>query len=159
MRTFAWPLPFALLGASACSAPAPPPPPPFQTTVNMKDLMLNVIDPAADGVWEAVGTVATIEGVFEKFPATDDEWAGVRAYAIQLAEAGNLLLLPQRSNGSPEWIGDAQAMIAQSTRAIKAIDAKDKEALFTIGGDIYDVCTSCHAKFIVPTPPPAAAKP
>ena len=68
----------------------------------MKDLMLNVIDPAADGVWEAVGTVSTIEGVFEKFPATDDEWAGVRSYAIQLAESGNLLMLPARSNGSPE---------------------------------------------------------
>ena len=67
----------------------------------MKDLMLNVIDPAADGVWEAVGTVSTIEGVFEKFPATDDEWAGVRSYAIQLAESGNLLMLPARSNGSP----------------------------------------------------------
>lgn len=113
----------------------------------MKDLMLNVIDPAADGVWEAVGTVATIEGVFEKFPATDDEWAGVRSYAIQLAESGNLLMLPARSNGSPDWVTDAQALIAQSQRALKAIDAKDKDALFTIGGDIYDVCTSCHRKF------------
>jgi hypothetical protein len=155
MRTFAWLLPFALLGASACSSP-PPPPPPFQTTVNMKDLMLNVLDPAADGVWDAVGTVATIEGVFEKFPATDDEWAGVRGYAIQLAESGNLLMLPSRSSGSAEWIADAQALIAQSQRALKAIDAKDKDALFTIGGDIYDVCTSCHGKFIVTTPPPAS---
>ena len=119
--------------------------------------MLNVLDPAADGVWEAVGTVATIEGVFEKFPATDDEWAGVRGYAIQLAESGNLLMLPSRSSGSAEWIADAQALITQSQRALKAIDAKDKDALFTIGGDIYDVCTSCHGKFIVQTPPPASA--
>ena len=100
MRMFAWLLPLALLAASACASPPPPPPPPFQTTVNMKDLMLNVIDPAADGIWDAVGTIATIEGVFEKFPATDDEWAGVRSYAIQLAESGNLLMLPSRSNGS-----------------------------------------------------------
>lgn len=156
MRTMAWLLPLLVVGASACRTP-PPPPPPFQTAVNMKDLMLNVIDPAADGVWEAVGTVATVEGVFEKFPASDDEWAGVRSYAIQLAEAGNLLMLPSRSNGSPEWIADAQALITQSTRAIKSIEAKDKDALFTIGGDIYDVCTSCHGKFIVT--PPGAVKP
>jgi hypothetical protein len=125
----------------------------------MKDLMLNVIDPAADGVWDAVGTVSTIEGVFEKFPATDDEWAGIRAYTIQLAEAGNLLMLPARSNGSPEWIADAQALIEQSKRAMKAAEAKDKDAIFTIGGDIYEVCTSCHTKFIVTAPPPPAAKP
>ena len=113
--------------------------PPFQTTVGMKDLMLNVIDPAADTLWESVGTVITAEGTFEKAPSTDDEWAGVRAGAIQLAEAGNLLMLPSRSSGSEEWIAQARAM--------KAIEARDKDALFTIGGDIYDVCTNCHKQF------------
>ncbi len=156
MRTIAWLLPLVVVGASACNT-SPPAPPPFQTTVNMKDLMLNVVDPAADGIWDAVGTVITMDGTFEKFPATDDEWAGVRSYAIQLAESGNLLMLPSRSNGSPEWIADAQALIAQSTRAIKSIEAKDKDALFTIGGDIYDACTSCHNKFIVP--PAGTVKP
>ncbi|MDP3719327.1 MAG: hypothetical protein Q8T13_16310 [Acidobacteriota bacterium] len=147
MRIFAWLLPFAVLGASACTGSAPPPPPPFQTTANMKDLMLNVLDPAADGLWDSVGTIMTVEGTFEKFPATDDEWAGVRANAIQLAESGNLLMLPQRSNGSAEWVADAQDLITQSGRALKAIEAKDKDAVFTIGGDIYDVCTNCHRKF------------
>ena len=121
--------------------------PPFQTTANMKDLMLNVLDPAADGLWEAVGTIITLEGRFEKAPQTDDEWAGVRASAIQLAESGNLLMLPSRSGGSPEWITEAKALIDASNRALKAIEAKDKDALFTIGGDIYDVCTNCHKQF------------
>jgi hypothetical protein len=65
----------------------------------------------------------------------------------QLAESGNLLMLPSRSSGSEEWISEARALIDASTRALKAIDAKDKDALFTIGGDIYDVCTSCHRQF------------
>lgn len=121
--------------------------PPFQTTANMKDLMLNVLDPAADGLWEAVGTIITLEGRFEKAPQTDDEWAGVRANAIQLAESGNLLMLPSRSSGSAEWIAEAKALIDTSNRALKAIEAKDKDALFTIGGDIYDVCTNCHKQF------------
>ena len=121
--------------------------PPFQTTANMKDLMLNVLDPAADGLWEAVGTIITLEGRFEKAPQTDDEWAGVRASAIQLAESGNLLMLPSRSSGSAEWIAEARALIDTSNRALKAIEAKDKDALFTIGGDIYDVCTNCHKQF------------
>jgi hypothetical protein len=121
--------------------------PPFEASANMKDLMLNVIDPAADGLWEAVGTVITLEGRFEKAPQTDDEWAGVRASAIQLAESGNLLMLPSRSSGSAEWVKEAKALIDASNRARKAIEAKDKDALFTIGGDIYDVCTNCHKQF------------
>lgn len=115
----------------------------------MPDLMLNVLDPAADAIWESVGTIFTTEGKFEKAPTTDDEWAGVRAAAIQLAESGNLLMLPSRSNGSEEWITQSRALIDQSSRALKAIEAKDKDALFTIGGDIYDVCTNCHKSFAI----------
>ena len=127
--------------------------PPFQTTANMKDLMLNVLDPAADTIWESVGTIMTVEGTFEKAPSTDDEWAGVRAGAIQLAESGNLLMLPARSSGSEEWLTQAKALIEASNRAIKAIDAKDKDTLFTVGGDIYDVCTNCHRQFALAPKP------
>jgi hypothetical protein len=148
MQRSSWLVPLVFLFAAGCStAPAAPPLPPFETTANMKDLMLNVLDPAADTIWESVGTIMTVEGTFEKMPTTDDEWAGVRAGAIQLAESGNLLMLPARSGGSAEWIAEARALIEASSRAIKAIDAKDKDALFTVGGDIYDVCTNCHKQF------------
>lgn len=147
MPKLLWLTPLALLLAIACRSEPPPAMPPFQATANMKDLMNNVLDPAADGIWEAVGTIITADGTFEKAPATDDEWAGVRAAAIQLAESGNLLMLPSRSSGSEEWIAQAKAMIEVSNRAIKIIDAKDKDALFTVGGDIYDVCTNCHRQF------------
>ena len=154
MRKSAWLLPLMLLSVGSCStAPAASPLPPFQTTANMKDLMLNVLDPAADTIWEAVGTIMTVDGTFEKAPSTDDEWAGVRAGAIQLAESGNLLMLPSRSSGSAEWIAQARALIEASTRALKAIDAKDKDALFTVGGDIYDVCTNCHRQFALAPKP------
>jgi len=148
MRILAWLPPLGLLVGIACSSPPPAPVmPPFQPTANMKDLMLNVIDPAADTLWESVGTVITMEGRFEKAPQTDDEWAGVRAGAIQLAESGNLLMLPSRSGGSAEWLAEAKALIDVSNRAIKIIEAKDKDALFTVGGDVYDVCTNCHKQF------------
>lgn len=121
--------------------------PPFETTVAMMDLMENVLDPAADEIWESVGTIITAEGRFEKAPSTDDEWAAVKGSAIRLAETGNLLMIPARSGGNPDWITHSRALIEQSNRAIKAIDAKDKDALFTIGGDIYDVCVNCHQQF------------
>jgi hypothetical protein len=148
MRKFRWLAPLVCLAFPACSSSSPPPAlPPFQTTANMKELMLNVLDPAADGIWESVGTIITADGTFEKAPSTDDEWAVVRMNALQLAESGNLLMLPSRSNGSPEWIAEAKALVDASQRAIKTIDARDKDALFTVGGDIYDVCTNCHKQF------------
>jgi hypothetical protein len=127
--------------------------PPFQTTANMKDLMLNVLDPAADGIWEAVGTVITLEGTFEKAPSSDDEWAVVRMHAIQLGESGNLLMMPERSGGAADWVKHSADLITQSRRALKAVEDKDKDALFTIGGDIYDVCTNCHKQFALQLAP------
>ncbi|MDO8678056.1 MAG: hypothetical protein Q7R30_05770 [Acidobacteriota bacterium] len=149
MRTLLWLAPLVVLGGSSCSRPAPPPPsPPFQTVATGKELMNAVLDPAVDVIWDAVGWIVTSEGTFAKAPATDDEWATVRASAIQLAESGNLLMIGNRSGGSPEWITQSQALIDTSRRAIQAIDKKDKDALFTIGGDLYDVCTNCHRQFM-----------
>jgi hypothetical protein len=148
MRIRVWLAPLVFLFLSACSSPPPAPAmPPFQSAANMKDLMLNVLDPAADGIWDAVGTVMTVEGTFEKAPSNDDEWAVVKMNAIQLAESGNLLMLPARTGGSADWVKHAQDLTTQSLRALKAAEAKDKDALFTIGGDIYDVCTNCHKQF------------
>ena len=148
MRTFTWLTPLALMVLVSCSSQAPASAqPPFQPTANMKDLMLNVLDPAADGIWESVGTIVDAQGSHERFPQSDDEWAVVRMHAIQLAESGNLLMLPSRSGGSAEWIAQSRALIDVSNRAIKIIEAKDKDALFTVGGDIYDVCTNCHKAF------------
>lgn len=136
-----------VLSASCSSTPPAPPLPPFQPSASMKDLMLNVLDPAADGIWESVGTIMDVTGTHERFPQTDDEWAVVRMHAIQLAESGNLLMLPSRTGGSDEWVAQARALIDVSNRAITIIEAKDRDALFTVGGDIYDVCTSCHQQF------------
>lgn len=144
-------LPVALLAlftASCSQPPAAPPPPPYQAVATTKELMQAAIDPAADEIWDSVGTVMTKEGTFEKFPTTDDEWAHVRNNAIVLAESGNLLMMGSRSGGSDEWMKIAQNLVAQSKFAIAAVDAKDKEKLFTVGGDIYDACTACHSKFM-----------
>jgi hypothetical protein len=154
MRIRSWLVPLVFLISVSCtSQPPAPETTPFQTTANMKDLMLNVLDPAADGLWEAVGTVITLEGTFEKAPSTDDEWAVVRMHAIQLAESGNLLMLPERTGGSADWVKHSQALVNHSRRALKAIESKDKDALFTIGGDIYDVCTDCHRQFALQLAP------
>ena len=121
--------------------------PPFDTTISVKDLMANMMDPTADVVWGSVGTIMTKEGTFEKSPQTDDEWNNVKAHAIMLVEGGNLLMLPARSGGNQEWVQMAQDLITQSKRMITAAEKHDKTAVFDVGADIYDRCVNCHKKF------------
>jgi len=148
MRIRLWLAPLFLFISISCSSQPPAPAlPPFDTSVSVKDLMENVMDPAADVVWESVGTIMTKEGTFERVPANDDEWNRVKAGAITLVETGNLLLIPARTGGSEEWVSLAQAMIAQSKRAIKAAEDHDKQATFDIGADIYESCVNCHKRF------------
>jgi hypothetical protein len=143
-----WLAPLFLFISISCSSPPPAPAmPAFDTSVSVKDLMENVMDPAADVVWESVGTIMTKEGTFERAPANDDEWNRVKAGAITLVETGNLLLIPARTGGSEEWVSLARAMIAQSKRAIKAAEDHDKQATFDIGADIYESCVNCHKRF------------
>src|SRR4029450_3124996 len=59
----------------------------------MKGLMDSIIDPSADVVWGAVGTVVDQEGVHDTFPKTPDEWLNVRRAAIGITEGSNLLMV------------------------------------------------------------------
>lgn len=121
--------------------------PPFDSSNSVKELMASLVDPTADVVWESVGTIYTKDGVFEKAPASDEEWNDVRASAVTLVEVGNLLMMPSRSGGNEEWVKLAQAMIVQSQRAIKAAEAHDRDGVFNTGADIYEACVNCHKRF------------
>jgi hypothetical protein len=137
-------------GALSCSGcGAAPKPPPFKPVADVKQLMQTVVDPAADVIWGSVGTVETKEGVVETAPKTDAEWAVVRNSAYVLTESGNLLMLGSRPKDSDEWLRHCQELIDVGTRAIKAAEAKDKDAVFEVGGDIYGVCSGCHQKYLV----------
>lgn len=131
---------------SACGRPVPSAPS-YHPIATTKELM-QAIDPVADDFWDVVGTVVTKDGTFEKAPSSDDEWAAVRNHAVLLAESGSMMLFPSRSGGSAEWVTQANALIDTSQRAIKAIDAKDKDALFNAGAEVYDSCTNCHRQFM-----------
>jgi hypothetical protein len=85
----------------------------------------------------------------ETFPKTDEEWAVVRNGAYQLAESGNLLMIGSRAKDAGEWMRQSQALIDVGIRAIQAAEAKDKDRVFEVGGEIYMVCSSCHEKYQV----------
>src|SRR6185295_15488435 len=96
---------FAALTAFACSgskqtsttAATPPPPRPpelwgdLKPTVSVKELMRDMIDPASDFVFDAIGTTITKKGRVERMPKTDADWDRIRIGAVTMAEGVYLL--------------------------------------------------------------------
>lgn len=137
--------------AWATSACADPEPPPFAAVADAKQLMLSVIEPAAEVYWDAVGVIMDVEGTYHIRPQTSEEWESVENAAFVLAESGNLMLLEERARGQAHWVAMSRAMIDVGRRAVEAAQARDPDAVFEAGGDIYLVCTGCHAVYATGT--------
>jgi hypothetical protein len=171
------------LGLVACSQnPAPPaasatPQMPYQPDSSIQDLMENVVDHNADILWESVAVISSEKGVEERQPRTDADWAQVRAAAIGLSEATNLLMIPGRrvahegkvlqdsdvegilkadqiqaliDGDRTKFASKAMALHAAALEAVKAIDAKDATKLSDVGGAIDEACEQCHTTYWYP---------
>src|SRR5262245_7885266 len=75
--------------------------PQYVATATIKDLMLSLVDPSADEVWNAVSTTSSEAGLIETVPKTDEDWVKLRRGALKLAEASNLLQVPGRHVARP----------------------------------------------------------
>jgi hypothetical protein len=144
-------------------------------TATIKDLMLSVIDGAADVVWLSVTTVVDEKGMLETKPITDEDWTKVRHGAITLMEAANLLMIPGRRVARPgeksetpgvelepeemdaliakdraAWNARAKALHDVVEQVVKAVDAKDAEKVFELGEQIELACEGCHKQYWYP---------
>lgn len=121
-------------------------PPPYDVLMTSQQLMVWVLEPAADVIWDSAGTIITAEGRQELAPTTDEGWEEVVRAAATLVEAGNLLMLPGRAAGD-DWIEYSTAMIDTGRLAMEAARAQDPDALFDAGGRVYQVCRACHNQY------------
>jgi hypothetical protein len=121
--------------------------PPFKPKADVKELMVSIVDPAADVLWDSVGTIISEEGVDEWYPKTDEEWAAVRASAVVIMEAGNLLMIGNRARDQERWMDLSRGMIDAGAKALEAVDSKDPDAVFAVGEDVYIACDRCHALY------------
>jgi hypothetical protein len=106
-------------------------------------------------------------------PETDEDWQRLRWSAVDLAESANLLMVPGRAvnlpgavagegelapdeianlieTQRPAWVGYAHVLYEAAMEAVRAIDAKDPEAVSNAGGTIDAACESCHRQFWYP---------
>ncbi len=170
--------PFALatsLASEPAPARAPTPDAGPAVVATLKELMDSTVDPAADGIWDAVAISATKRGIEHRQPRTAKEWAALRRDAVTLAEVMNLVALPGRHAapaGTNPGLGElapaqidsaiaeqralfvafAKALQSTAVRTLEAIDRKDADAVMRIGGDIDAACEACHVTFWYPPP-------
>jgi hypothetical protein len=151
--------------------------------LTIKDIMESIVDPSADVLWGAAGTVIDKEGVQELAPKTPEEWLDVRRAAVRIVEGGNLLMIPGREGAPPgvksevpgvelepaqitalikknrkSFDGFARALQALGLEALRATEAKSVPSLADIGGRMEDVCEGCHQTFWYPQAKAAATR-
>lgn len=141
----------------------------------IRELMDYMVDPSADGLWSSVAIVRTKSETIHREPRTGDQWNAVRAQAIALAESTNLLIVGPR-HAAPEGTiaGEDELSPAEideriaanraafeelavnlrnaARKALSAIDRRDSEELFDVGGEIDVACEACHTTFWYPGP-------
>jgi len=146
-----------------------------QVYSTIKDVMESMIDPSADTLWGAAGTVIDKQGTQDLSPKTPERWLDVRRAAVRIIEGANLLMMPGREAAPvgtkseapgvelepPEitvlikkkrksFDAFARALQVLGLEALRASEAKDVPLLEDIGGRMEDVCESCHQTFWYP---------
>jgi len=143
--------------------------------LTIKDIMHSMVDPSGDFLFKSVQQIADEHGISEKAPKTDAEWEDVRQRFIVLQEAPDLLTAQGRkaarsrdrsSNPEvenepaqvqklldadrPDFLRRAQRLHEAAAVGIKAVDAKDKDALSKALEGIDKACESCHLHYWYP---------
>ncbi len=177
MRVYYWVLIASLLVIGmACNTKAPPPQAPaLVMPATIKDIMDSMVEPSGDFVFESVQEISDEHGITEKAPKTNAEWEGVRRHLFVLVEAPNLLTMQGRQAARPEdrsrnalvenepeevqklldadrpsFVRRARRLQDAATLALKAVDAKDKDALFHAIDGIDKACENCHLHYWYP---------
>jgi hypothetical protein len=142
------------LVSSACAGPTPPP---LRPVADVKQLMVSVLEPAADEYWDGVGTIIDQTGTFDIRPETNEDWDALVNHAYVIAESGNLLMMGGRPKDGGEWMRMSRALVDVGEKAIRAAASHNPQAVFDVGAEVYDVCTACHDKYVqgATAPPPA----
>jgi hypothetical protein len=170
---------------SACSSSKPTPAPPpasalwgeLKPVVSVKELMRDMIDPIADNIFDAVGTVTSAKGVVETAPKTDEDWEKIQIGAVTMAEGAYLLKVPrpfappgdQNNSVGPnapelspaqikakleadpvEWNARIEALRNVGLEVIDIVKRKDVKELWDASANLDEACENCHKSYWYP---------
>jgi hypothetical protein len=143
----------------------------------VKELMRDMIDPIADNIFDAVGTVTSAKGVVETAPKTDEDWEKIQIGAVTMAEGAYLLKVPrpfappgdQNNSVGPnapelspaqirakleadpvEWNARIEALRNVGLEVIDIVKRKDVKELWDASANLDEACENCHKSYWYP---------
>ena len=129
---------------AAASATAPP----YNTDLDVDELMVHVMEPAAYAFWRGWGLMFTEEGTKDISPRTSQEWKEVENGAATVVIATNTLMLPGFARKpEDEWYKAAKTVADIAKAGKDAAEKEDKEAMYELGSKLDEACDACHEKF------------
>jgi hypothetical protein len=120
-----------LVGAAFAQAPT------FQSIGTMSQLMVDIIYPASDAIFYA----------FREPPKNEREWNVLQSNALMVAEAGNLLMMPNRARDQEKWMADAKLLVEVGAAAYKAAKAHNMDGINALNQQLNDACVTCHRDY------------
>lgn len=160
----------ALMAASCASAPED-----AIASKTVKEIMAEMVVPAATILWGSVSLIETDEGLEEKGPQTDAEWLALRQGAASMVEAAELMTLrglsvapPGTPSATPgveldpaeiealieanrdRWDHLSQALGASGRVFLSAEQAQDSKPLMDAVDELNTACENCHRVFWYP---------
>ena len=114
---------------------------------NVKQIMDGIVMPSAGFIWDSVATIVSGDGVEERRPRSDEEWAEVATSAAMLVESANLLVEGDRAVDRGDWVKMAQAMAESGQKALKAAEAQSTDGILDVGEEINATCDTCHERY------------
>jgi hypothetical protein len=166
-----------LTAAAPPSLPAPHLWGDLKPIVSVKELMRDMLDPAADNIFDAVRIVYTTKGVVETSPKTERDWEKIRIGAVTLAEGVYLLKIPrpfappgdENNSTGPDatelspaqikakleadpvlWNAKIEALRNVGLEVLEIVKAKRVEELWDAGHNLDQACESCHLQYWYP---------
>ena len=109
--------------------------------VSIKEVMESVITPTTNILWGADD------------PQTDEEWQTLENAAIAVIASGAVINLGGSGEQDNTWVKDpawrafSEVMTNAGIDALKAIRARDMDALLEAGTVLYPPCEGCHLQF------------
>jgi hypothetical protein len=145
--------------------------------VSVKELMRDMLDPAADYIFDAVKIVYTTSGTVETSPKTEQDWERIRIGAVTLAEGVYLLKIPrpfappgdENNSKGPDatelspaeikakleadpvlWNAKIEALRNVGLEVMEIVKRKKVDELWDAGQNLDQACEQCHLQYWYP---------
>lgn len=121
----------------------------FNTDMDVLEIMIHVIDPAARAFWDGWGFTFDEEGLHDVSASTDEEWKRVEDGAATVVTGMNVIMLPAHQRApAADWNSYAREVAALAMEGKDAAEAQNLEVMEELGQRLNEACRACHEAFV-----------